>query len=359
MKIGLLLFKNLIGAAETVSIALADLLYKQGHEVFFLFPSSSSDLDVQPIRIDTKFKVYNHPYRSIRVTVKEMGDFMTQVINEENPDLIISMSVEESYILLKARKNISKDFKLIIMDHAGICHQHKLFWQNRVLEVYQKADALVTITKMDEKFYKPKLNIPVITVNNLSRKEFYSEIAPFPRNKKILALGRLVKDKGFDILIKSFANIKEKDWQLHIYGDGGEKQNLHDLIKLQGLGERVFLHEATQNVPAIMNKHEIFILPSLVESYGMVLLEALLMGMPSISFDCPNGLSIIESGLKGYVILVPPQNEKMLTSAIDELIKDDKKRIKLSNLARKYRNLINEEKTALLWSKLLKKIGLK
>lgn len=356
MKIGLLLFKNLIGGAETVSIALAHLLSEQGHEVFFLFPSSSSDREIKQIEISDKFKVYNHPYRPVRVTAREMISFMTEVINDENPDIIISMSLEESYMLLKAKKNIINDFKIIMMDHAGICHVHKLFWQHRNLNVYKKADALVTITEMDKKYYESKLDIPVITITNLPRAGFYSEVLPFPREKKVLALGRLVKNKGFDILINAFSNISISDWTLHIYGDGEEKESLKQLIKLNKVENRVFINPAVQDVPKIMNQHDIFVLPSVVEAYGMVLLEALLMGMPSISFDCPNGPSIIESALPGSVILVPNKDEKKLSFAIESLIKDDKKRSELSDMAIKYREIINEEKTALLWKNLFKKV---
>lgn len=359
MKIGLLLFKKVIGGVETVSITLAKLLQKQGHEVFFIFPFSDGDLNIRKINIPLQFKVYEYSYENCRVTVADTISFMTKTINYEKPDLIISMFLEESYILLKAKKNITKKFKLITMDHCGCCHEYKKFWKDRTFNIYNQSDALVTVTQIDRIFYKPHLNIPIVTINNLPQSDFYTEINPFDnhfRNKKILSLGRLVKNKGFDILIRAFSTIKQDGWTLHIYGDGPEKNNLEKLIKEEQIENKIFLYASTQNVPDVMNNHEIFIFPSLVESYGMVLLEALLMGLPSISFNCPNGPAIIEAQLPGSVILVPEKNEKLLSSEIENLINDDKRREQLTQLARKYRNLINEENNEYLWAELFKKI---
>lgn len=359
MKIGLLLFKNVIGGVEIVSLNIANLLQEQGHEVFFIFPLIEIDKNIKKSNIPKDFKVYENKLKKSRITIQDMVGFISKTINEEFPDIIISMFLEESYILLKSKKYIKKDFKLIMMDHAGCCNNYKKFWQHRIIEIYNQSDYLVTITKMDEDFYKPKVNVSIKTITNLPGKDFYQEINSFQnnyRNKKILSLGRLVKNKGFDILIRSFSKVKQDGWTLHIYGDGPEKNSLKELIIKNKMEEKIFLLPATKDVAKIMNNHEIFVFPSLVESYGMVLLEALLMGLPSISFNCPNGPAIIESELPGSVILVPPQNELLLTSEINNLINNKNKRFELSILARKYRNIVNRENSANLWNNIFESV---
>lgn len=359
MKIGMLLFKNVIGGVETVSLALAKLLREKNHEIFFIFPFVDEQLNVKQIYIPPEFKVYNPIYNNCRVTVTDSLLFIAKTVNEEKPDVIISMFAEESYMLIKAKKYIKQDFKLITMIHGGSCYTYTKFWENRVYSIYNQSDAIVAVNPIDEKFYKPDLNVPIVTINNMPRDDFYVEINPFDnhfRNKKILALGRLTKEKGFDILIKAFSRVDEDGWTLHIYGDGFEKDLLENLIITNKMKNKIFLHEFTQNVPATMNEHEMLIFPSIFESYGMVLLEGLLMGLPSISFDCPNGPAIIESELPGSVILVPPQNEELLALEIKKLINDENKRKQLSQLARQYRQIINKENIANLWENLFKQI---
>jgi glycosyltransferase involved in cell wall biosynthesis len=354
MKIGLLLFKNMIGGIETVSLSIADLLFKQGHDVFFMFPGGLANMN--ELAVDSRFKVYSHPRSAYRITAKNMIDFMARTINHESSDVVISMFAEESYLLLKARKDIQKNNKIIMMNHSGSCHKYKPFWQDRILGVYEQADALITVTELDEKFYKAKVRTPVATIGNLPRVGFYADVQLKEggrRGKKILALGRLVKGKGFDLLINSFSKVIDKGWTLHIYGDGPEEEYLKNMISIKGVNHKVWIYPAVQDVPLLMSGHDMFVLPSLAESYGMVLLEALLMGMPCVSFDCPNGPAIIESHLPGCVILVPEKDEVALQAAMQGLIEDEGKRDQLSALALKYRGIVNEEKIALSWENAL------
>lgn len=358
MKIGLLLFKNIIGGVQTVSLTIAKILREQGHDVFFIFAFVDKNPNIKKVEIPLAFDVYEQPHEIRKVSVKDTISFIAKTINDNQPEFIISMFLEESYFLLKAKKYINKEIKIIMMNHSGCCYKYSNFWSNRIFEIYNKADALVTVTKTDEMFYKPYLNIPVVTINNLPNEGFYSEINPFDelRGKKILSLGRLVKDKGFDILIRAFSNIKEEGWTLHIYGDGPEKNALQKLILENSMENKIFLYPSSQDVPLLMNSHEMFVFPSLIESYGMVLLEALMMGLPSISFDCPNGPAIIEASLPGSFLLVPPQNEELLLYEMEKLIKDSAKRKELNLLARQYRKIINKEQNLMLWENLFKNV---
>ncbi len=357
MKIGLLLFKNVIGGVETVNLELANMLKSKGHDVFLIFPGIHSAENIDKMYesgSDGFFNVYENQGED--ASVKVMIQFISKVLNVEKPDYVISSFIEETYILLKAKKYIEKDFEIINVNHSGSCHIYKPFWNNRVIEIYNQSKVLVTITKVDEIFYKKEVDVPIVTIPNMPREEFYSNINPFDNNrrgKKILSLGRLVKTKGFDILIKSFANINSLDWTLHIYGDGPEKESLKSLIKSLSLENKVFLYPAIKQVAQVMNEHDFFVFPSLVESYGMVLLEALLMGLPCISFDCPNGPAVIESELPGSVILVPNGDEVILGKEIQFLIHNAERRAELRLLAPKYREIINKDNNIKLWNNIL------
>lgn len=356
MKIAILLYINIIGGAETVSLEIAKTLRSLGHDVFFIFPGINQDKEMIRVFENNKpFKIYENMGTTDR-SVKRMMSFLADVINEEKPQVIISGFLEESYILLKAKRYIQNDFKLIMVNHNGSYYNYKKFWQDRINTVFSQADTLVTITKVDELCFKESVSAPILTIPNMPRDEFYSDIKTFENNvrgKKILALGRLVDIKGFDLLIDAFSRVKQIGWTLHIYGEGPEKERLSALISNLNLNDKVFLHPPTQTVSQTMNEHEFFVLPSTIEPYGMVLLEALMMGLPSISFACPNGPAVIESENPGSVVLVPNKDVQRLSQEIEILINNEDRRKELSEKAVKYRQIISRQVNAKLWSDVL------
>lgn len=124
---------------------------------------------------------------------------------------------------------------------------------------------------------------------------------------RIIAAGRLTKQKGFDLLIDVW-NIIESDslieskWELDIFGDGEEKENLNTKIESYGL-KHIHLKGYTNDLENEMSKSSIFVLSSRYEGFVLVLLEAQAKGLPCISFDCKEGPSeIIDDGINGFLI---------------------------------------------------------
>ena len=138
----------------------------------------------------------------------------------------------------------------------------------------------------------------------------------------ILAVGRLCRQKGFDILINAFAksNLKSKI-KLIILGEGKERKNLEKLIIELNLKKQVLLFGKVDN-PFIFMKHaKFFTLSSRYEGFPVVLLEALACGTPVITTNCETGTSeIIENGKNG--LLVPVEDVESLKMAMDKLFYD-------------------------------------
>ena len=137
----------------------------------------------------------------------------------------------------------------------------------------------------------------------------------------VVAAGRLVRQKGFDILLRAFADRPVAGGRLAILGEGPEREALVRLAGELGVSDRLMMpgHVAE---PAPWFAHAAaFALSSRWEGFGHVLVEAMACGAPVVAFDCPHGpADIVEDGKTG--ILVPPQDAHALARALDRLIVD-------------------------------------
>lgn len=126
------------------------------------------------------------------------------------------------------------------------------------------------------------------------------------RKKIFAAVGRLEPQKNFPMLIRAFSEFhkEEKDYQLIIYGEGKERTNLEKFIKQLNLEDAVFLPGRNKDVLNAINDSAAFILSSDYEGMPNALIEAICMGMPVISTDCPSGgpRELIHNGENGLLI---------------------------------------------------------
>jgi GalNAc-alpha-(1->4)-GalNAc-alpha-(1->3)-diNAcBac-PP-undecaprenol alpha-1,4-N-acetyl-D-galactosaminyltransferase len=109
----------------------------------------------------------------------------------------------------------------------------------------------------------------------------------------IVAMGRMVRQKGFDLLLQAFALCLERhpSWTLSLFGEGTEHQQLCALARHLGLEKQVRFEPATSEPEKVMRESDLFVLSSRYEGFPMVLLEAMASGLPVISFDCRSGPS--------------------------------------------------------------------
>ena len=148
-----------------------------------------------------------------------------------------------------------------------------------------------------------------------------SEILPF---KYVIAVGRLVKLKQFDKLIESYSKsrLPEKNIHLVILGTGEEQANLEKKISDFNLQAVVHLLDFKENVYDYISKAKFLVLTSQYEGFSMVVLEALSLGIPVVSFDCEYGpRELIHNNSNG--ILVEDQNFEELTRKLDIFVDDE------------------------------------
>ena len=148
----------------------------------------------------------------------------------------------------------------------------------------------------------------------------------------IVAAGRLVHQKGFDLLLSALAQCAES-WELTIFGSGPEKATLEGLSASLGIESRVEFAGISDDIDTAFTKAELFVLSSRYEGFPNVLVEAMACGLPVIAFDCCSGpAEIIRHEVDG--LLVEPGDVSGLSRAIDRLMTNAEDRASFGARAR-------------------------
>lgn len=168
---------------------------------------------------------------------------------------------------------------------------------------------------------------------------------PFPY---VLGAGKLRRQKGFDLLLKSFRGIGYPDVHLVILGDGPERERLIGLANRLCIGSRVHFPGASSEIERWFHHARCFILPSRYEGWPNVLMEAMAYGCPVVSFDCRYGPSeIFENGNSG--ILIAQRDVASLRDAISRILTDVEHRDHLVVGGRARGKLFSIDRIAPLW----------
>ena len=203
------------------------------------------------------------------------------------------------------------------------------FWMNQLVSKVKRLDRFVVLSQEDADNWVELSNVHVIP-NPLP--QLYTKHSTL-QNKRVVACGRYVYQKGFDLLIDAWKYVNEKhpDWQLDIYGKG-ERGEFEKQVMNCGLQGKVNLNGPTTDIESKYAESSIFVLSSRFEGFGMVLIEAMNCGVPCVSFACPCGpADIIQDGENG--ILVPALDVKALADGICRLIEDEPLRQRLGQKA--------------------------
>jgi glycosyltransferase involved in cell wall biosynthesis len=214
----------------------------------------------------------------------------------------------------------------------------------------RKLSRLFVLTEEEKLSWRNSSNIEVMP-NVLS---FFPEVTSTCESKKAIAVGRLVYEKGFDWLIEAWKPVYEKhpDWELNIFGQGDQKENLLHLITKNGLDSVVKIHEPDKDIYSRYLEHSMIIFPSrYLEALPMVLIEAMSSGLPIVAFDAPCGpKDIITEGVNGF--LVKTGDLKTLSEKINQMIESDELRKSMGKSAGEMSLNYSEDKIMSRWIKL-------
>jgi len=154
------------------------------------------------------------------------------------------------------------------------------------------------------------------------RKQMLNELGLAPGLKIMGAIGRLHREKGQDILIRSFSRLTGEfpELRLVIVSDGPERQNLEALAKNLGLGERVIFTGFVPEPEKYFSLFDLFVLPSRIEAMPMVLMQAMAHAQPAVATNVGGVADLIDDNKTG--ILTPPEDDSSMSSAIARILRN-------------------------------------
>ena len=274
---------------------------------------------------------------------------LRNLLNKKKPEYLIVHLMTSLPIFLSIMLKNKTNIILRISGHPKLNIIRYLFWKLFSKKIYKVTCPTVATYKyllQKNIFDKNKLSVlrdPAIILNEYSKKKFDRiEQSQFYKKKFIIGIGRLTKQKNFAFLILAFEKILKKypDYILLILGDGEQKMKLIELINRLKIQDKVFLLGFQNNVYKYLFKADCFILSSLWEDPGFVLLEAGLSNTCVISSNCMNGpQEILSNGQNGF--LFENNNLNDLLRKFDEFKKEkvfdlNKKKLKLKKEIKKF-----------------------
>jgi glycosyltransferase involved in cell wall biosynthesis len=199
--------------------------------------------------------------------------------------------------------------------------------QAEIARRYPALDALTVLTDRDRETYAQTLGAAA-RLERIPNAAPALDAEPSSLDRPVVvAAGRMTTQKGFDLLIPAFAQVaaRHPDWTLRICGDGPQRKRLERLIIEHGLSNNVLLMGPVDRLDLQMAQASMYVLSSRFEGLPMVMIEAMSLGLPVVSFDCPTGpRDVIEDGRSG--VLVPDGDVDALAAAMLAVIEDPDRR---------------------------------
>lgn len=336
MRIALIVPDFGTGGAQRVASLLCNYWVDQGHSVSAITfekpgAESSYPLDKRvvvyqtqtlndggalPARLTTNARRLSR----IRAAIKALG-----------PEVIVAFTTEANVVALWSAVGLGVP---VIVSERNQPDRPGLGILRRLARrlSYPIAAGLVVQTKPIARWAEERFRVPIhILPNPVDR--LTSEVTSHS-GKRIVAVGRLVRQKGFDLLIDSFAKIaaRHPNWTLEIYGEGSERSALEAQIQRHTCFDRIKLPGVCKNIGHVYADAGLFVLPSRFEGYPNALLEALAAGCPIIASDCPGASAEILGGGR-FGILFEPENVDALTIALDKMLSCDTWRARFASQA--------------------------
>lgn len=360
------------GGADKVIVEKANYFATHGYQVTIVTESQmgrelSFPLDgkVQHIDMGIDFN-RQYAYHGLQrlltylVMLRKYKKHLKAILMEERPDIVITAmgrsidfvtSIHDGSVKIGEAHSVKANVRsLNLMERKGVLH--RLMARLIRWHVYRKVshlDAMVLLTRQDADSWTEARQTFVIPNAIPQFPERYSSLD----NKQILMVARYNDAKGYNYMVEAWETVHRRhpDWTLNVYGSGELHDDVIRWIQQRHLSSSMVLHEPIDNIMEQYLDSSIYVMSSRYEAFPMVLLEAMVCGVPCVSFDCPHGpRNIIRDGEDG--LLVEYLNPQALADGICRLIEDEALRKQLGAKARENIQRFSLESVMKQWTEL-------
>ena len=344
------------GGAERVLSTLTDYLAEQGYDIVVATEWTAKEeyeLNSKIKRIDVGVE-HDHSGRFGKILHRYQN--LRRCIQQERPHVIVSFMIKSNYraclaalgmnipVITSVRSNPANDYVGTANSIMNVLMEHKaagcVFQTKGAMEFFPKA-------------FQKKSTIILNPIN-----EKYMDIKQCPidqRSNRIVAAGRITEVKNQLLLLQAFYIIKDEfpETKVEIYGEDGHDgtwEQLISYIQEQKLEERVQLMGDSNQLEIDLTDAKVFTMTSMLEGLPNALMEAMVMGIPVVSTDCPSGgpRTLIQHGKNG--LLCENQNAKDLADQIRYLLNNPQDAQEMAALAQEQmREQANTEVVCKQW----------
>lgn len=323
MRIALYTSKMNDGGAERTMANIANYMVSCGHEVIVV----TTYLNDDEYELDNRIKrVISEPAADM-LQGNRVHNFISRfttlrnVWKTEKPDVIFSYLGKNNLMAVGTSRGLRVSTAVGVV--ATPSEEYYTKMQAFLAKfLFRYADGVVLQTKASMDFFPKAVLKKAVILKNPTSKEFDLERYEGERDKVIVSVGRVDENKNHELIIDAFANIAKDypDYQLVIYGDGDLRQPLINKVNEMGLSSQIKLPGRISNVAEHIKKATVFVLSSNTEGSPNVLIEAMMLGLPVISTDCPCGgpAELIADGVNG--LLTPVGNVKNMQDCLQKIL---------------------------------------
>lgn len=278
-------------------------------------------------------------YRKLRGIFREIG-----------ADVVLSTIGKNNFMALCA--NAFLPTKVVVSVVAEPTEEYP----GRVMRFLAKtlfyfADGIVMQTTDAVKFFPKGLQRRCVILKNSLNPAFVRPRFEGERQQDIVAVGRVDDNKNQRMAVKAFLRIGERfpKSRLIIYGEGQLRKQMLEEIRGMGMQDRILMPGAVTDVPERIGRAYAFVLTSFTEGMPNTLIEAMALGLPCISTDCPCGgpKDLIRNGENGF--LVPVNDDARMAECLEALLSDPAKADRMGREAAKLQEEYSPEKVNASW----------
>lgn len=363
------------GGMERVLLNKVRWLSANGHEVvvittdqdkrppFYDFPSSVKMVDLginysADNNLPVRKKICGY-LRKRRLHKKRLA----KLLMTERPDITVSLYPSESSFIPDIKDGSKKVLELHFNRYFRLQYGRKglLGLIDRIrskqdVSIAKKFDSFVVLTEEDRSYWGDMENITVIPNAAMPLSDFRSDC----NAKRVIAVGRLDYQKGFDRLLRIWAKVMKNQslaaWRLDIFGQGEWHEKLNEMIMELGIEDSAAIHHPVKNIAEKYMESSILAMTSNYEGFPMVMIEAMSMGLPVVTYDFKCGPKDIIKNMENGII-VDNGDENDFAKKLSTLMLDDDLRRKFGLKAQEVTATYSEKSVMCRWNNLFKTIS--